>query len=161
MSPSTIKVQWLTSRADHWTRQPHLNGGVLRVYRKTQRKSRRNGTPIYVDTREGRRCVGYVVTENGHLVLQKARLSERRHFCKKHRGWGIDEAVLEEVHRMGVEIIRIITDDTKVTEEALVEDYLDHGITDNLGGFGRQVFLPRSYFHHIRGGQPSLFGGDA
>ncbi|MCE5199569.1 MAG: hypothetical protein ABFD54_14750 [Armatimonadota bacterium] len=128
------------------------------MYPKTRRDSSGNGIPVYVDTPCGRKCIGYVVTEGGHRILQKARVSEERHFCKKHRGWGLELSVVQQAHDLGVDAVRIITDDTRITEEAPLGAYEQYGKVDNLGGFGSQIFLPRKYFTRLDSEQGLLFG---
>lgn len=128
------------------------------MYNESRHKSRQ-GKPVFIDTPTGRRCAGYLITHGGKLILQKTRVQERKHFCKKHRAWGIELALLEHLRVMGVDRVRIVTEDTRVIEEAPLAAFVENGICDDLG-FGLQMFLPRAFFRRVDRFQGSLFGGD-
>jgi len=116
------------------------------------------GVPVYVHGPHGRQCAGYVVSVGSKRLLRKTGVDRAKHYCRRHRGYGVELDALKQADRLGVQAIRLeFIDGTAL--EAPVELFAMQGIHDTLGGFGVQVFLPRKHWHDPSDPQGSLFGG--
>ena len=124
------------------------------AYPRTARKS--TSEAVYINTPQGRRQVGRIVTQDGQRIFEKD-VIEAKHLHKRFDAWGVDAAIIDSLTREGVAWIRVLTD-TGSVEEASVGTFALKGMRYDFG-FGPQVFLPRKFFGRRQAGQTVLFGG--
>lgn len=124
-----------------------------KVYGKDGIKSSHDN-PIYLNTPQGRRLVGYVIDEHNTRILEK-KVIESKHLHKRFNAWGVDAMLLDTLPKDNISIIRIKAD-TGAIEQATIGTFYLHGIRHDFG-FGPQVFLPRKYFTRIDLRQGQLF----
>jgi len=121
-----------------------------------------NGVPIYIHSPHGRKCAGYVTSEDGKRILRKTNVRESVHYCRVHSGYGIELDALKQAQKLGVQAVRLIFSDSDSVLEAPMSFFAERGHHDSLGGFGVQVFLKRFYWHDLSESQgESIRGGDA
>lgn len=71
-------------------------------------------------------------------------VTKEKHFVWKHKGYGIFASVVEEMRSAGVETLRFIERDTHAEYIITLSEFLENAVTDNLGGYGLQYFIPVS-----------------
>lgn len=67
------------------------------------------------------------------------------HYCRKHRGFGVDPRTLDEAEAKGAVNVQITITDTGKVYRCSVIELRQYAIPDNLGA-GLQLFMPVSYF---------------
>ena len=76
---------------------------------------------------------------HGDIFVKK--VNRKKHFCWKHRGWGIDSNVISQLKEK--KIIAIIFDEGNKRFGSPLSDFLKNAIKDNLG-HGEQYFIPET-----------------
>jgi hypothetical protein len=81
------------------------------------------------------------------VVRQKA--NGRGHFFFKYNAWAIDEDILAELVKMGVEQVYLM-----VKGEGLlvttIENFQEHSLLDEYGKHGLQAFLEENYWEAVQ-----------
>ncbi len=130
-------------------REPFFNALHKKAY-PNGRQSASPGLPIYVTGPNGRKCAGHVVSREGKRILRKTNVSQAKHFCLKHRGWGVESDALRQAAKIGVSAVMLATD--RGTLQTSLGAFTAYGIRDSLGDFGEQVFLPEHHWVHVPAG---------
>jgi len=76
------------------------------------------------------------------------RVQRSKHFFRKYHGWGVDSDTLAELDNLKCRNVRIIDEESDVTYEMLLKDFLRLGETDDYG-HGQQMFVDINEFKII------------
>lgn len=77
-------------------------------------------------------------------VLRK-KVSKRVHLFKKFDAWGFDKKMWDTIFPELIEL-RVYDEDEEMLYTATIEAATERKIVGEFGGFGPQVFIPRSVF---------------
>lgn len=77
------------------------------------------------------------------------------HFCRKHRGYGVDPRTLDQAEHKGVREIQITVIESGKIYRCTLEELRRYAIPDNLGA-GLQLFMPLSYFKYCMANRHEL-----
>jgi hypothetical protein len=79
---------------------------------------------------------------DGETLIRE--VTRKKHFVRKYEGYGLYASDIETLQSAGVKTLRFIERDTQAEYTITLAEFLANAITDNLGGYGLQYFIPVS-----------------